>query len=77
LLLTDVIMPGMSGRDLAKHLTALHPYLRVLYMSGYTDNVIGENGILEEGLCFLQKPFAPQALTQRVRETLDRPVAAD
>lgn len=77
LLLTDVVMPGMSGRDLAKHLTALHPYLRVLYMSGYTHNVIAENGTLEEGLSFLQKPFAPRALTQRVRETLDRPVVAD
>ena len=77
LLLTDVMMPGMSGRDLAKHLTALHPYLRVLYMSGYTHNVIGENGTLEEGLSFLQKPFSPKALTLRVRETLDRPVAAD
>jgi len=77
LLLTDVVMPGMSGRDLAKHLTALHPYLRVLYMSGYTHNVIAENGTLEEGLSFLQKPFTPQALTQRVRETLNRPVVAD
>ena len=77
LLLTDVMMPGMSGRDLAKHLTALHPYLRVLYMSGYTHNVIGENGTLEEGLSFLQKPFSPKALTLRVRETLDRPVVAD
>lgn len=77
LLLTDVVMPGMSGRDLANHLTALHPYLRVLYMSGYTHNVIGENGTLEEGLSFLQKPFTPKALTLRVRETLDRPVAAN
>ena len=77
LLLTDVVMPGMSGRDLAKHLTALHPYLRVLYMSGYTNNVIAENGALEEGLSFLQKPFTPGALTQRVRETLDRPVVAN
>jgi CheY-like chemotaxis protein len=77
LLLTDVVMPGMSGRDLAKHLTALHPYLRVLYMSGYTHNVVGENGTLEEGLSFLQKPFSPKALTLRVRETLDRPVVAD
>jgi CheY-like chemotaxis protein len=77
LLLTDVVMPGMSGRDLAKHLTALHPCLRVLYMSGYTHNVIAENGTLEEGLSFLQKPFTPRALTQRVRETLDRPVVAD
>jgi two-component system, cell cycle sensor histidine kinase and response regulator CckA len=48
----------------------------VLYMSGYTHNVIAENGTLEEGLSFLQKPFAPLALTQRVRETLDRPVVA-
>jgi PAS domain S-box-containing protein len=77
LLLTDVVMPGMSGHDLAKHLTALHPCLRVLYMSGYTNNVIGENGTLEEGLSFLQKPFTPKALTLRVRETLDRPVVAD
>ncbi|HVH69713.1 MAG TPA: PAS domain S-box protein [Candidatus Dormibacteraeota bacterium] len=77
LLLTDVAMPGMSGRDLANHLTALHPYLRVLYMSGYTYNVIAENGTLEEGLSFLQKPFTPKALAQRVRETLDRPVVAD
>ncbi|PYU15279.1 MAG: hybrid sensor histidine kinase/response regulator [Acidobacteria bacterium] len=77
LLLTDVMMPGMSGRDLAKHLTALHPYLRVLYMSGYTHNVIGENGTLEEGLSFLQKPFSPKALTLKVRETLDRPVVVD
>jgi PAS domain S-box-containing protein len=77
LLLTDVVMPGMSGHDLAKHLTALHPYLRVLYMSGYTHNVIAENGNLEEGLSFLQKPFTPRALAQRVRETLDRPVVAE
>ena len=77
LLLTDVVMPGMSGHDLAKHLTALHPYLRVLYMSGYTNNVIAENGTLEEGLSFLQKPFTPRVLAQRVRETLDRPVAVD
>ena len=74
LLLTDVVMPGMSGHDLAKHLTALHTNLRVLYMSGYTYNVIGENGTLEEGLSFLQKPFTPQVLTQRVREALGGPV---
>jgi len=77
LLLTDVVMPGMSGHDLAKHLTALHPYLRVLYMSGYTHNVFAENGNFEEGLSFLQKPFTPRALAQRVRETLDRPVVAE
>jgi len=74
LLLTDVVMPGMSGHELAKRLTARHGNLRVLYMSGYTHNVIAEDGTLEEGLSFLQKPFTPQVLAQKVRETLDRPV---
>jgi PAS domain S-box-containing protein len=76
LLLTDVVMPGISGRELAKRLTARHPHLRVLYMSGYTYNVIAEDGTLEEGISFLQKPFTPQVLTQKVRETLDRAVPA-
>jgi hypothetical protein len=76
LLLTDVVMPGMSGHDLAKHLTAKHPYLRVLYMSGYAYDVFAQKDALEEGLPFLQKPFTPKLLAQRVRETLDRPVAA-
>ena len=74
LLLTDVVMPGMSGHELAKRLTARHRNLRVLYMSGYTHNVIAEDGTLEEGLSFLQKPFTPQVLAQKVRETLDHPV---
>jgi CheY-like chemotaxis protein len=76
LLLTDVMMPGMSGRELAKRLTERYPHLRVLYMSGYTYNVIAEGGTLEEGIAFLQKPFTPQVLTQKVREALDRPVSA-
>jgi two-component system cell cycle sensor histidine kinase/response regulator CckA len=76
LLLTDVVMPGMSGHDLAKQLTARHPNLRVLFMSGYTHNMIAENGTLEEGLSFLQKPFTPQVLTQKVREVLSRPFHA-
>jgi CheY-like chemotaxis protein len=74
LLLTDVVMPGMSGRELAKRLTGRYPNLRVLYMSGYTYNVIAQDGTLEEGISFLQKPFTPQVLTQKVRESLDRPV---
>lgn len=76
LLLTDVVMPGMSGHDLAKRLTAQHPNLRVLYMSGYTYNIFAENETLEEGLSFLQKPFTPKALAQKVREVLDWPVHA-
>ena len=59
LLLTDVVMPGISGRELAKRLTARFPHLRVLFMSGYTYNVIAQNGTLEEGISFLQKPFTP------------------
>jgi len=76
LLLTDVVMPGMSGHDLAKRLTARYADLRVLYMSGYAYNVFAEGGTLEEGVSFLQKPFTPKTLEQKVRETLDRPVAA-
>jgi len=75
LLLTDVVMPGISGRELAKRLTGRYPNLRVLYMSGYTYNVIAQDGTLEEGISFLQKPFTPQVLTQKVREALDRPVS--
>jgi PAS domain S-box-containing protein len=71
LVLTDVVMPAMSGRDLVRKLTAKHPHLRVLYMSGYTDNVIASGGVLEPGLAFLQKPFTPAALAQKVREVLD------
>jgi PAS domain S-box-containing protein len=76
LVLTDVIMPSMSGRELVKKLLAQNAKVRVLYMSGYTDNVIAEGGVLEEGLAFLQKPFSPRALVQKVREVLDAGVAA-
>jgi two-component system cell cycle sensor histidine kinase/response regulator CckA len=74
--LTDVVMPGMSGRELAKRLTARNPSLRVLFMSGYTYNVIAQDGTLEEGISFLQKPFTPQVLAEKVREALDRSVPA-
>ena len=71
LLLTDVVMPQMNGKDLADQLEAIHPGTRVLYTSGYTDEVIGHHGVLEEGTRFLQKPFSQPTLARKVREVLD------
>jgi CheY-like chemotaxis protein len=72
LLLTDMVMPGISGRELATRISARRQDIRVLYMSGYTDNVITAGGMLEKGLAFLQKPFSPATLVQKVREVLSR-----
>jgi PAS domain S-box-containing protein len=79
LLLTDLIMPGISGRELATRLTARRPKMRVLYMSGYTFSIMAQGsvqgGMLEDGMAFLQKPFTPSALTEKVREVLDGTLA--
>jgi CheY-like chemotaxis protein len=71
LLLTDVVMPGMNGRELAQRISEVRPATKILYMSGYTENVIGRNGTLDEGVRLLQKPFTLHDLRTRVREVLD------
>jgi PAS domain S-box-containing protein len=70
LLLTDVIMPKLSGAEMAKRLSEKHPRLKVLYMSGYTDESIVQHGVLEQGAAFLAKPFKPQMLVERVQHIL-------
>ena len=70
LLLSDIVMPGMNGRDLAGHLSRTRPDLKVLFMSGYTHNAIVHHGVLEEGLAFLEKPFTPEALAVKIRQVL-------
>src|SRR5208283_5303518 len=73
LLVTDVVMPRVSGKELARRLLAVSPTLRVLYVSGYTADVISNHGILDAGADYLPKPFTSFELLNKVREMLDRP----
>jgi two-component system cell cycle sensor histidine kinase/response regulator CckA len=75
LLITDVVMPKMNGRELARRITALRADLKVIYMSGYADSAIIHQGILESGAAFIQKPFSLTTVAQRIREILDGPAA--
>jgi CheY-like chemotaxis protein len=71
LVISDVVMPELNGRELGSRLTALQPELPVLYMSGYTGDDVIQRGLLEPGVPFQQKPFTPQGLARKVREMLD------
>jgi CheY-like chemotaxis protein len=72
LLLTDVVLPRMGGRQLSARLAAARPEMKIVFMSGYTDDAIVQHGILDSGVAYLQKPLTPSSLTKKVREVLRR-----
>jgi CheY-like chemotaxis protein len=74
LVLTDVIMPNLSGPELARRLTLQFPHLRVLFMSGYSDEAVVRHGLLDAQVFFIQKPYTPSGLTQKIRQVLDTEV---
>ena len=77
LLITDVVMPRMNGKEVAERLQSIYPEMSVLYVSGYTASAIDQHGVLEAGIRFLQKPFTPLVLANQVRELLDsRPMVS-
>jgi CheY-like chemotaxis protein len=73
LLITDVVLPEMNGRDLARRLSTIKPKMKCLFMSGYTADVIANRGVLDEDVLFIQKPFSVEALSAKVREVLEAP----
>jgi two-component SAPR family response regulator len=72
LLFTDVVMPHMSGKELADRVRALYPHTKILFTSAYTENAIVHQGVLNPGITLLQKPFTPSALAHKVREVLEQ-----
>jgi CheY-like chemotaxis protein len=77
LVVTDVIMPEMGGKMMAEWLKAVYPDLKILFTSGYTDDALGQHGVLEPGIVFLPKPYSPAALAHKVREILDLKAKTD
>jgi CheY-like chemotaxis protein len=76
LLFTDVVMPHMSGKELSERVQASYPHTRILFTSAYTENAIVHQGVLDQGVALLQKPFTPAALAHKLREVLDGPASA-
>ena len=77
LLITDVVMPGMNGRDLAKKITAIFPEIKLLFMSGYAANAISHQGVLDDKIAFMQKPFSMNKLAEKIRRVIDEPPSID